>query len=94
MWIWLPFPRSLACQPVEKPPPGWSIAGVTVRAPVTLAPFYPSPPGGTTFMMGTKRRIFRPLPDNISLEDLLPKDNFYRRLEEKLGWVQPVGATR
>jgi transposase len=35
-------------------------------------------------MMGTKRRNFRPLPDNISLEDLVPKDNFYRRLEEKL----------
>jgi hypothetical protein len=35
-------------------------------------------------MMGTKRRNFRPLPDNISLEDLVPKDDFYRRMEEKL----------
>jgi transposase len=35
-------------------------------------------------MMGAKQRNFRPLPDNISLEDLVPKDNFYRRMEEKL----------
>jgi transposase len=35
-------------------------------------------------MMGTKQRDFRPLPESISLEDLVPKDNFYRRLEEKL----------
>jgi transposase len=35
-------------------------------------------------MMGTKERNFRPLPEDISLEDLVPQDNFYRRLEEKL----------
>lgn len=35
-------------------------------------------------MMGTKDRNFRPLPDNVSLEDLVPKDNFYRRVEEHL----------
>src|SRR5919112_1717618 len=35
-------------------------------------------------MMGTKERNFQPLPENISLEDLVPEDNFYRRLEEKL----------
>jgi transposase len=35
-------------------------------------------------MMGLKERNFQPLPDDISLEDLVPKDNFYRRLEEKL----------
>jgi transposase len=35
-------------------------------------------------MMGTKERNFRSLPDNISLEELVPKDNFYRRLEERL----------
>jgi transposase len=35
-------------------------------------------------MMGTKQRNFRSLPEDISLEELVPKDNFYRRLEEKL----------
>jgi hypothetical protein len=34
-------------------------------------------------MLGTKIRAFAPLP-NLSLEELVPKDNFYRRLEEKL----------
>jgi transposase len=33
--------------------------------------------------MGTKLRNFAPLPD-LSLEELVPKDNFYRRLEETL----------
>jgi transposase len=32
-------------------------------------------------MMGTKVRIFAPLPEDLSLEDLVPEDNFYRRLE-------------
>jgi hypothetical protein len=31
-------------------------------------------------MMGVKIRAFAPLPD-LSLEDIIPKDNFYRRLE-------------
>lgn len=35
-------------------------------------------------MMGTKFRRFDPLPREVSLEDLVPKDNFYRRLEERL----------
>jgi transposase len=35
-------------------------------------------------MMGTKERNFHSLPDDISLEELVPKDNFYRRLEERL----------
>jgi transposase len=35
-------------------------------------------------MMGTKERNFRPLPDDTSLEDLVPEDNFYRHLQEKL----------
>ena len=35
-------------------------------------------------MMGTKERNFRSLPDEISLEELVPKDDFYRRLEERL----------
>lgn len=34
-------------------------------------------------MMGLKIREFAPLPD-LSLEELVPKDNFYRRLEEEL----------
>ena len=35
-------------------------------------------------MMGTKERIFSPLPHEVSSEDLVPKDNFYRRLEKTL----------
>ncbi len=34
-------------------------------------------------MMGVKIRTFTPLPD-LSLEEVVPKDNFYRRLEDKL----------
>ena len=34
-------------------------------------------------MMGTKERNFAPL-ENVSLEELVPQDNFYRRLEDKL----------
>src|SRR3712207_341502 len=34
--------------------------------------------------MGTKERIFSPLPHDVSLEDLVPKDNFYRRLDRLL----------
>ena len=35
-------------------------------------------------MMGTKIRSFAPLPDDLSLEDLVPEDHFYRRLEARL----------
>jgi transposase len=35
-------------------------------------------------MMGMKIRSFEPLPPHVSLEELVPKDNFYRRLEERL----------
>jgi hypothetical protein len=35
-------------------------------------------------MTGTKIRSFSPLPRNVSLEDLVPKDHFYCRLEERL----------
>jgi transposase len=35
-------------------------------------------------MMGTKTRSFTPLPHDVSLEDLVPEDNFYRRLEARL----------
>src|SRR3712207_6681646 len=42
------------------------------------------PVGGRTIMMGTKIRSFTPLPRDISLEELVPKDHFYRRLEARL----------
>ncbi len=35
-------------------------------------------------MMGRKIRSFEPLPRDVSLEELVPKDNFYRSLEERL----------
>ena len=35
-------------------------------------------------MMGTKLRSFSPLPHDLSLEDLVPEDHFYRRLEARL----------
>ncbi len=34
-------------------------------------------------MLGTKIRAFAPLP-NLSLEQLVPEDNFYRRLDASL----------
>ena len=42
-------------------------------------------------MMGSKTRSFAPLC-NHSLEDLVPADNFYRRLESKLdlGFVRDL----
>ena len=40
--------------------------------------------GSTTDMMGIKERHFCPLPKNISLEELVPNDNFYRHLEATL----------
>ena len=35
-------------------------------------------------MMGTKIRSFSPLPPDVSLEELVPEDHFYRRLEARL----------
>jgi transposase len=35
-------------------------------------------------MMGTKIRSFAPLPRDVSLEELVPDDHFYRRLEATL----------
>ncbi len=42
-------------------------------------------------MMGTKARAFAPLPP-VSLEDLVPPDHFYRRLERTLdlGFVRDL----
>ncbi len=34
--------------------------------------------------MGIKERDFRRLPEDLSLENLVPKDSFYRRLEERI----------
>lgn len=34
-------------------------------------------------MMGIKDRRFDPLPYDVSLEDLVPRNSFYRQLEEK-----------
>ena len=33
-------------------------------------------------MMGTKVRSFSPLPHDVSIEELVPEDEFYRRLQE------------
>jgi len=35
-------------------------------------------------MMGTKTRSFSPLPCDVSLEELVPEDHFYRRLQARL----------
>jgi hypothetical protein len=35
-------------------------------------------------MMGIKERDFRRLPADLSLEVLVPEDNFYGRLEERI----------
>ena len=49
-------------------------------------------------MMGTKIRSFAPLPRDVSLEELVPDDHFYRRLEATLdlsfvrGLVGPLYA--
>jgi transposase len=34
--------------------------------------------------MGMKERVFSPLPYDVSLEDLVPEDNFYRRLDKTI----------
>ena len=46
-------------------------------------------------MLGTKIRAFAP-QSNLSLEELVPKDNFYRRLEATLGlsFVRELVADR
>ena len=44
-------------------------------------------------MMGIKReRVFSPLPREVSLEDLVPEDSFYRRLEAAF-WTSPLSGT-
>jgi transposase len=43
-------------------------------------------------MMGTKARAFAPIP-SVTLEDLVPPDHVYRRLERSLdlGFVRALG---
>src|SRR5215210_9409620 len=49
-----------------------------------MAPFgCAAPPSEQAAMMGSKTRAFAPLPP-VSLEDLVPPDHFYRRLERAL----------
>jgi len=49
-------------------------------------------------VMGTRIRSFAPLPRDVSLEELVPEDHFYRRLEATLdlsfvrGLVGPLYA--
>jgi hypothetical protein len=47
-------------------------------------------------MMGTKVRSFASLPHDLSLEELVPKDHFYRRLQATLdlSFVGSVAALR
>ena len=57
--------------------------------------FWPAKRKEPAAVMGTKAREFAPLPP-VSLEDLVPPDHFYRRLERALdlGFVRElVGAT-
>jgi hypothetical protein len=42
------------------------------------------PGEASSAMMGIKERDFRRLPEDLSLEEMVPKDNFYRRLEERI----------
>jgi transposase len=44
--------------------------------------------------MGSKERVFSPLPRDLSLEDLVPEDHFYRRLEAEcdLSFVKELVA--
>lgn len=46
-------------------------------------------------MMGKKERHFSPLPRDVSLEELVPKDHFYRCLEARLdlSFVREVVAS-
>ena len=45
-------------------------------------------------MMGTKVRTFAQLPEDLSLEDLVPENHFYRRLEARLdlSFVRNLGG--
>ena len=51
-------------------------------------------PGGCIVVMGIKERRFDSLPHKVSLEDLVPEDSFYRRLEAALdlSFVRDLGV--
>ena len=42
------------------------------------------PREASSTMMGIKERSFQRLPKDLSLDLLVPEDNFYRRLEERI----------
>src|SRR3954447_26037190 len=67
-----------------------------LAGPVALQSQGFSAAGGSTTVMGIKEREFRPLPDYLSLEELVPMDNFYRRLEQRLdlSFVRELVADR
>jgi hypothetical protein len=66
-------------------------AGVALHRSIAWLPSnLSSAEEAATVMMGIKTRNFSPL-ENVSLEELIPKDNFYRCLEEKLD-LSLVGA--
>src|SRR5829696_2514370 len=69
----------LACQTVAERPA--CLRGGRVAASMTSLALSP---GGYIVVMGIKERRFDPLPHEISLEDLVPEDSFYRRLEAAL----------
>ena len=69
----------LACQTVAEWPA--CLRGDRVAASMTSLALSQ---GGYIVVMGIKERRFDPLPHEISLEDLLPQDSFYRRLEAAL----------
>jgi hypothetical protein len=50
--------------------------------------------GCRAIMMGTKICSFAPLPRDVSLEELVPDDHFYRRLEATLDLSFREGARR
>ena len=54
-----------------------------MQASVTSAPSTLPQEEGAPVLMGIKIRNFAPLPD-LSLEVLLPRDNFYRHLDAML----------
>ena len=62
---------------------GLSSSERETRVPASMA-FCPTV-GGRAIMMGTKIRSFSPLPKDVSLEELVPEEHFYRRLEATLG---------
>jgi hypothetical protein len=55
-------------------------SGTTVAWP----PHYSYSGGQLNIMVGIEERTFQPLPENVSLQELVPKDIYYRRIERML----------